>query len=48
MFLLKTLILLHYLVLIWALTLDLDNINLHDCNFDEDDTDTVIHVGLMT
>ena len=30
------------------LCVDLDKINLHDINFDEDDPETIIHVRLMT
>ena len=44
----KTLILLHSLRIIWTFVIiDLNNINIDDDNFDEDDPETIVFVRLM-
>ena len=43
----KILIMSHFVVMICILSVDLNNINLDDDNFDEDDPEIIIHVRLM-
>ena len=44
----QVLTMLHFLVMIWAFTIDLNNIYLNDGNFDENGPGTIIHVRLMS
>ena len=43
-FLMNILVMPHFLVI---LSVDLNNINLDDTNYDEDDSETIIHIGRL-
>ena len=43
-FLMNILVMPHFLII---LSVDLNNINLDDTNYDEDDSETIIHIGRL-